>query len=361
MNLWRCLILPLAWLLSGPSPAGAAAEDALAKVPGLPIVRVIRGRAVANWGTLGKQAEAEFGFDLVRAGYGRVVPGLSPDPVDLQAAEDEANPWGYLRLLNGLTRENVLSARALLIGVEAHRREYSPRPDGTKGWPVYTDRLVWRWDAPKELRLAYPRWTSRVFRERYAALCGVMPRWDIEPRLWLFDAATPGPRWETTVPFYANYQTYCARTGHPFRTTSWGGSPTVYPGVAHDGSRVLVWAGYSDPRVSFLFVYDDTGNPLRTVEAPGYWAWPRDGGVIRAPTAPLFALRAQRRDEAAPGGTLDEWFLVNGEGDFLGRFVDDAGRPVAPEQLTNTHAYAERTEADGTCTEFIIRLQPPKR
>lgn len=203
-------------------------------------------------------------------------------------------------------------------------RRYWPNPDSFQKETIIKG---WRWEAPKTFwRTAFDYWSDIAYGDRFGALC-LQPATG-DPVLLLFDAAS-GPRWQVTIPLRDALQRYTAATGASTSDVRFGDhlGAFIFPHVTRDGSRTLVSFAGQSPQCTLLFVYDARGTLRKTVAFSGGLCLQ----IRRAPSADRFVL-----DIALQAGAKS--YLVDGDGNVLGRFVDDAGRPVQIDRLSNTHA-----------------------
>lgn len=314
-----------------------------------PLQPLVLDVADPNQTYLPRELLARYGFDK-GVGVGFSVRRGTPN-------EDyrRARPFGNMELeLENPALGNRVGGG--LVAVQASRRVYSQ--------DLETQRTIktWRWRVPEALQNHAAEMGSVVYGDRYAALCLLPPVWQDEPTLMQFDTAS-GLKWQAGVPLRDALREYALRT---YRTRtkpvnlSRGGAATSGAATGlisvhntQDGSRTLLTIGWSEPYLTLLFVFDKQGKLLRTTIFPERIVL----NIDRAPSANLFVVLAA--DDRAKNTS----FLIDGDGNALGRFVGPSGTPLGDGSLllSDTHALVniDNKHPDGSRERYYLLYRFP--
>lgn len=253
-------------------------------------------------------------------------------------------------------------------GVEqvfAYRHEWvSDSPDSTK-------RIVWRWEPPAGIKRQYPAWVGLSGRERYWFLC-LYPqpsegRWKSDPVVLCFDS-TSGLKWRTALPVVSDPGIALADVGK-YHRGYFSSSPDLrgHVGSTPDGGRVVALVyPYPDRDMTWMYVLDGDGAIVRALAIPDREgvASPaaRSGHILRCGGEGSFVVvfrhKASRTDEDGKVRyeTDHESYLIDRDGSFLRKFVDEEGRVVRISMSGERYALAGRPGKDGGWEHLIYKL-----
>jgi len=236
--------------------------------------------------------------------------------------------------------------------------------------PERTKRVVWRWEPPEDIKKRYPAWAGRSGKDRYWFLCLYPPpsegRWKADPVVLCFDS-TSGMKWRTALPVVSDpglHHRVADQDRHPFFSPS----PNVrgHIGSTPDGERVVALLyPYQNRDLAWVFVLNAEGAAIRTLVLPDREgvAAPTDyGDVLRTGGKGAFILSFRYPvpvDAEKPEGGLRsvyESYLVDRDGNFLRKFVDEEGRPVKISTSGERYALAGRPGKNGGWEHLIYEL-----
>jgi hypothetical protein len=244
-----------------------------------------------------------------------------------------------------------------------------PPPDPTT-LPPKEQVVLWHWNVPEALIESYPAWVCRYGIERYAVLCLYSPArriWKRDPIVFYFDGSS-GLLWQTELPVRATPPS--SGNGKILEVRE---DQCVFLGLTSDGTRILAIVNpkpQPDRNLCLLFVLNNRGEILRTLLFPdriGLGDTTSGEGIRRSASGNRFLLRVDHviqlnsEEGKGPYRREGETYLVDGDGNLLGRFVDEIGHPVVVSHLGDQYAAGEQP-ADGKHRHLIYRLpEPPAR
>jgi hypothetical protein len=252
--------------------------------------------------------------------------------------------------------------------VTAFRREWSGRLPGG-GLSAGDRRVVWTWQPPPDIRKSYPAWAYRSGKERYAAIClyppEYPPAWKRDPAVFYFDSLK-GLQWQTALPVVTNPGVNLGGpAGDPSGPLHCGDEQRVQLGITPDGERVIALVfPYPDRNTTWLYIIDGDGAIVHSVVLPERMGVVSDtsfraGHILRAGQG--FILNFVHKLPAPVEGLPDpnserESYLVDRDGKFLCRFVDEDGRAVRISRAGEHYAAGWVARKDGTFDHLIYRL-----
>jgi hypothetical protein len=229
-------------------------------------------------------------------------------------------------------------------GITAYRRSFRWRFAGARSIKDLEQKVevVWHWLPPEKWGIENPVSETGRLNDRYR---GAILRARKEGRegwryaVVSFDAVS-GERWLTPLPVWEALERLQSLTGKQV-VSIWEKADTAGPGrssmltfsfsVTRDGSRTLVLVGNpEDTAHCLLFVLDGEGVLLRTRVLPHMSA-----GIRRDYAESVFLLSLREQSVILPSQTGQvsdkSWvFLLNSEGEVLGRFAERADEARAP-------------------------------
>jgi len=256
--------------------------------------------------------------------------------------------------------------RAGVESVFAYRYEWvSDSPEMTK-------RVVWRWEPLEDIKMRHPAWAGRGGKERYWFLC-LYPqpsegRWKSDPVVLCFDS-TSGMKWRTALPVVSDPGVPLADVGK-YHRGYFSPSPNLrgHVGSTPDGERVVALVyPYPDRDMTWMYVLDGDGAIVRALAIPdreglSSGATARSGDILRTGGKGSFIVvvrhKASRTDEDGKVRyeTDHESYLVDRDGNFLRKFVDEEGRPVKIIMSGERYALAGRPGKNGGWEHLIYKL-----
>jgi hypothetical protein len=243
--------------------------------------------------------------------------------------------------------------------VLAYRYHWPWPPPNPNSLPPEEKVVLWRWNVPEALIESYPAWVCRYGIERYAALClysPARPLWKRDPIVFYFDGLS-GLLWQTELSVSATPLPPVNGKILDVREDQ-----CVFLGMTSDGARILALVNPKpDCNCCLLFVLNDRGEIPRTLLIPDRIGIGESWDIKHSTLGTRFLLRMDHiiplKPEEGKGRYRreGETYLVDREGNLLGRFVDETGHSVDVAHLGDAYAAGEQP-ADGKHRHLIYRL-----
>lgn len=316
---------------------------------------------------LSKDLMDRYGFSKLSRGY-RISAGQNPNVIYQQA-----RPFPETDIQGLVPFAPLSSSNDGIKFVGASRSVWVWPPPNPRGIPPEEKQVLWRWEPPEALQRHWWSEAGGNGSDRYWSVClythkeAAAP----DPQLFYFDTLS-GLKWKASIPVKQTLQSLAAA---PDKAVMYDQHrANVFTAMSADGSRIFVLVSRPDKQMSLLFLYNQKGTLLKTLNFPNCEALPSgihpNWQLPRRPPGQMFVLTfrqtlpSSQDERAAQRGGIsqptppptDEAFLADMEGNVIARFVNEAGKPVKLWQISETHGLAYEQQPDGTYRQLLYTL-----